>query len=181
MERAPKVTRWMQSYTFFNGIPLLKYIGFGASTEVPRPNRDAPVLHDGNQEIITLVTANASKHEHTWGTLDDVIMGGNSCSGTRVVQDDAGQSFIRFQGETSLKGGGFVSTRTRNFNPTYDLRGMEGISLKVKSKQNFIYNLIIRDNSNWNGLTWVADFEVQASDDWQTIQLPWSQFAHKNT
>ena len=59
---------------------------------------------------------------------------------------------------------------------------MEGISFRVKSKQNFIYNLIIRDNTDWNGLTWVADFEVQANDDeFQTIMLPWSSFCHKNS
>ena len=179
---APKISRWLSSYTFFNGLPILKYMGIGAGTEVPRPNRDAAKLVENNHEYIKMITASANRHHYTWGTLDDVIMGGNSCSHTGVMKDDKNESFIRFQGKTSLKGGGFVSTRTRNFTPTYDLRGMEGISLRVKSKQNFIYNLIIRDNSDWNGMTWVADFEVQAQDEeWQTIELPWSAFSHKNS
>jgi hypothetical protein len=41
---------------------------------------------------------------------------------------------------------------------------MEGISFRVNSKQNFVYNLIMRDNSSWNGLTWVADFEVKGDE-----------------
>ena len=43
---------------------------------------------------------------------------------------------------------------------------MDGISIKVKSKQNFTYNMIIRDNKNYADMIWVADVEVQAGDEW---------------
>ena len=81
--RPPKIARWIKSYTFVNGLPILKYMGIG-STEVGRPNRDASKIVVDGYEYIKMITANAARHNYTWGEMDDVMMGGNSYSNTGV-------------------------------------------------------------------------------------------------
>ena len=73
-----------------------------------------------------------------WGTIDDVIMGGNSMSTTQCLQEHGTNDFVLvFKGDLSLRNGGFCGARARNANPAYDLRAFEGIRFWSRSKQNF--------------------------------------------
>ena len=76
-----------------------------------------------------------SSFSNTWGTLDDVIMGGNSMSVISCEKDTSSNDyFIEFKGDVSLRNGGFCGARTRNANPPLDLSSFTGISIQTKSK-----------------------------------------------
>ncbi|CAN0345476.1 unnamed protein product, partial [Ectocarpus fasciculatus] len=80
-----------------------------------------------------------------WGALDDVVMGGVSESGLRVVpgagETDAGVGAAAaaavFSGEVKTSNsGGFVSIRTRNASPPLDLSAYDALRLRVKGDGN---------------------------------------------
>ena len=97
--------------------------------------------------------------------MDDVIMGGNSMSAITCEKERNSNDYHAvFKGEISLRNGGFCGTRTRNANPAMNLSGFKGISLKTRSKQNYIYQINIKDSSDWNGISWSRDFEVRKDD-----------------
>ena len=48
----------------------------------------------------------------------------------------------------------------------------------MKSDKNLIYKFGLKDNGRsdrWS-VDWMANFEVQAQDDWKTIQIPFEDF-----
>ena len=64
----------------------------------------------------------------TWGAVDDVVMGGVSASGLRLIPGAA-----LFSGQVSTENnGGFVSVRTRSFAEPVDLSSCDGIELRVQ-------------------------------------------------
>lgn len=102
-------------------------------------------------------------------------MGGNSKS-TGIILKEDDFYFVRFSGRTIIKDGGFCGIRTRNIEPALNYKGFKGVSLKVRSDQNFIYKINLRDNDKFNSVAWVADMEVQAGKDWQEIKVPFTKF-----
>lgn len=48
-------------------------------------------------------------------------------------------------------GGGFVSVRTKNFEPKLDLGAYQGLQLRLKGDDQR-YKCIIRTDSNWDGI-----------------------------
>ena len=153
-----KFSRWCSTYAYFNGNPLTNWIpGMGTKLSV------------------NALQISPETFDETWGILDDVIMGGNSKS-TGAIQSEDDFHFVRFSGYTSIKGGGFCGIRTRNIEPALNYAGSTGVSLKVRSAQNFIYKFNLRDNDKFNSIAWVADMEVQAEKEWQEITIPFSAF-----
>jgi Complex I intermediate-associated protein 30 (CIA30) len=108
--------------------------------------------------------------KNIWGAVDDVVMGGVSSSNIKLINDVA-----VFSGYVSTENsGGFVSVRTRNFNPTLNLSAYQGIELKVKGDGKR-YKLFLRTESNWDSLAYSYSFDT-LDNEWVVLQLPFNQF-----
>jgi hypothetical protein len=102
----------------------------------------------------------------TWGAVDDVVMGGVSESGMRLMA-----GYAVFSGNVSTdNSGGFASVRTRNFDPSLNLSNYRGIELRVKGDGQR-YKLFVRTEAKWDGIGYAYSFDTHA-DDWMTIQIP---------
>ena len=102
-------------------------------------------------------------------------MGGNSKS-TGTINGEDHFYFIRFSGFIVIKGGGFCGFRTKNIEPALNYEGFTGVSIKVRSDKNVIYKMNLKDNAKFDAVAWVADFEVQAKNEWQQIKIHFSAF-----
>lgn len=90
-----------------------------------------------------------------WGIVNDGVMGGVSQSKIRLADGKA-----VFSGIVSTdNNGGFASTRTRNFEPPYDLSAYEGIELKVIG-DGLRYKFILRCEDNWDGVGYSYSFDT---------------------
>ncbi|NEP13492.1 MAG: NAD(P)H-binding protein [Symploca sp. SIO2C1] len=104
-----------------------------------------------------------------WGAVDDVVMGGVSESSIRLITNAA-----LFTGNVSTaNSGGFVSVRTRNFEPTLNLSEYEGIELRVKGDGGR-YKLILRAESKWDGVSYCCSFDTE-QDRWIDVHIPFAQ------
>jgi Complex I intermediate-associated protein 30 (CIA30)/NAD(P)H-binding len=104
--------------------------------------------------------------QSTWGAVDDVVMGGVSESGIRLDTN-----YAVFSGNVSTENsGGFASVRTRNFNPSLNLSNYEGIELRVKGDGQR-YKLFVRTEDKWDGIGYAHSFDTSANE-WLTIQVP---------
>ena len=93
--------------------------------------------------------------KETWGAVDDVVMGGVSQSGIRLLDDKA-----IFSGVVSTENnGGFASVRTRNIEPPLDLSDYEGIELKVIGDGKR-YKFILRSEDKWDGVGYSHSFDT---------------------
>jgi Complex I intermediate-associated protein 30 (CIA30) len=101
-----------------------------------------------------------------WGAVDDVVMGGVSISGLKVLPDRA-----IFSGQVSTdNSGGFASIRTRNFSPPLDLSPYRGIALAVQGDGQR-YKLLLRSSEQWDGLGYAYSFDTEAQG-LTRIQIP---------
>lgn len=90
-----------------------------------------------------------------WGIVNDGVMGGVSQSKIRLADGKA-----VFSGIVSTdNNGGFASTRTRNFDPPFDLSAYEGIELKVTG-DGLRYKFILRGEDNWDGIGYSYSFDT---------------------
>lgn len=106
--------------------------------------------------------------KETWGAVDDVVMGGVSESSIRLIDKAA-----LFTGIVSTaNSGGFVSVRTRNFNPSLNLAGYEGMEIRVKGDGQR-YKFILRCESKWDGISYCYSFDTQ-KDTWVDVRIPFS-------
>jgi hypothetical protein len=106
-------------------------------------------------QLIFDFTNPTSDLKEVWGALDDVVMGGVSQSSIRLNGNGA-----VFSGTVSTaNSGGFVSIRTRNFEPPLDLSQAEGIELCVKGDGNR-YKLLLRSESGWDSLAYSYSFDT---------------------
>lgn len=104
--------------------------------------------------------------KETWGAVDDVVMGGVSESSIRLI-DNA----VLFTGTVSTaNSGGFVSVRTRNFDPPLNLAEYEGIELRVKGDGQR-YKFILRAESKWDGISYCYSFDTE-QDSWINVRIP---------
>jgi hypothetical protein len=156
--------RFLQTLTYFETIPVISWLQkmvFGSPPPPPPPQPQAGVLLDFSQP--------ASVPEQTWGTLDDVVMGGVSNS---TLQAAAGGAL--FSGNVSTaNSGGFASVRTRNFEPPLNLSGYSGIELRVRGDGQR-YKFLLRDEDSWDSLAYAHSFDTIA-DQWITVQIPFAQ------
>jgi len=110
--------------------------------------------------------------------LDDVVMGGASAS---TFDNDSRE----WSGEvTSRNSGGFVGIRSKLKVPL-DVSATQGIELKLRpdgKERRFKFSL--RDNGEFNGITWAASFSVGSTasrltnrilaDGVETVRIPYS-------
>jgi len=105
-----------------------------------------------------------------WGNLDDVVMGGVSSSNFILLEKSA-----LFAGNVSTaNSGGFVSLRTRNFEPALDLSAFTSMSLQVKGDGQR-YKFFLRDSTGWDSLAYSFAFDT-TENAWLTITIPFCQF-----
>jgi uncharacterized protein YbjT (DUF2867 family) len=106
-------------------------------------------------QLVFDFTNPTSDLKEVWGALDDVVMGGASQSSIRLDTDGA-----VFSGTVSTaNSGGFVSVRTRNFEPPLDLSQAEGVELCVKGDGDR-YKLLLRSESGWDSLAYSYSFDT---------------------
>lgn len=104
-----------------------------------------------------------------WGAIDDVVMGGVSESGLRLLARSA-----LFAGKVSTdNNGGFASIRTRNVSPPLDLSGYEGITLRVKGDGQR-YKFILRNEARWDGVAYSMSFDTP-KDEWLDVCVPFGE------
>ncbi|NJN19969.1 MAG: CIA30 family protein [Leptolyngbya sp. RL_3_1] len=110
----------------------------------------------------------SSELTEAWGAVDDVVMGGVSASSLRLDHD-----YAQFAGQVSTQNsGGFVSVRTRNFEPPYDLGEWQGLRLQVRGDGQR-YKLILRDRPAWDGAAYCGSFDTTKGQ-WQAIEIPFA-------
>jgi len=103
--------------------------------------------------------------KNIWSAVNDVVMGGVSQSGLKILSDQA-----IFTGVVSIaNNGGFASIRTQNFIPPWDLSPYEGIRLKVRGDGNR-YKFITRCEGKWDGISYCFSFDTVA-DSLTTIEI----------
>jgi Complex I intermediate-associated protein 30 (CIA30) len=105
-----------------------------------------------------------------WSAIDDVVMGGVSASGLSLLEDCA-----VFSGHVSVENsGGFVSIRTRNFDPPLDLGRYEGISLRLRGGGQR-YKIFLRPTAQWDGLGYAYSFDTDALT-FTNLRIPFRNF-----
>jgi len=170
--------RFAKTLAYFGALPFLSGLScvqqwLGSQ---PHPSVDsqaiAQQLQPQEQNIAILFDFQnpTADLRETWGTLDDVVMGGVSESSLRVVDGAA-----LFRGTVSTaNSGGFASVRTRNFEPPLDLSAYTGILLKVKGDGQR-YKFILRDRPQWDSAAYSTSFDTVA-DSWLEVRLPFTEF-----
>ncbi len=127
----------------------------------------AKTLEPGKQLLFDFTNPSEDLKE-TWGAVDDVVMGGVSESSIRLIDKAA-----LFTGLVSTaNSGGFVSVRTRNFNPSLNLADYEGMEVRVKGDGKR-YKFILRCESKWDGISYCYSFDTQ-KDTWMDVRIPFS-------
>ncbi len=125
------------------------------------PQSNEKILFDFNHPSVDV--------KNVWGAVDDVVMGGVSQSNIRL-SSGAGVFFGNVSTENS---GGFASVRTKNFDPSFNLSGYEGVEIRVKGDGKR-YKLILRTETNWDGVGYCYSFDTEA-DTWINVKLPFSE------
>lgn len=111
----------------------------------------------------------AADIRETWGAIDDVVMGGMSESGIRLVNGRA-----IFTGNVSIdNNGGFASVRTRDFSSPLDLSAYEGFRLRVIGDGKR-YKFIARCEDRWDGVGYCYSFDTIDRQE-VTIEVPFTE------
>lgn len=155
--------RFTKTLDFFGALPIVNWFQSPAQVNLQLKL---------TMENTLLFDFSTPKPEYipVWGCLDDVVMGGVSNS-SFILRDE----FALFTGVVATENrGGFVSVRTRNFQPAIDLSAYSGISLTVKGDGNR-YKFFLRDSSGWDSLAYSMSFDT-TGDQWQTVNLPFQEF-----
>ena len=107
--------------------------------------------------------------EPSWYTVNDTVMGGISSSS---VQVDPDSQKLSFSGNVSLENnGGFASTRSDWTG--YDLRGYDGILMRVRGDGN-VYRLRARTEITGAEIAYSALFKTEV-DKWQEVYIPFAE------
>lgn len=114
------------------------------------------------------VDFSTSEELNYWSRVNDSVMGGQSQSNLRVVDNIA-----YFEGELSLKNnGGFASVR--RVGPIELKGGNSPIELVIKGDGRN-YQLRLRTNQGFDGAAYVATFSSKI-DEWQTLSFTEQDF-----
>ena len=127
------------------------------------------VVREAKEPMIFDFTKPTEDIQETWGTLDDVVMGGVSESGIRL----ANQAAIFSGNVSTANSGGFASVRSRNFEPILDLSNYSGIDLRVKGDGNR-YKFILRNETKWDSICYCYSFDTVANIEF-TVRIPFNE------
>lgn len=109
-----------------------------------------------------------TKAAAAWGAVDDVVMGGVSAS--KLVQTPTGAVFTG--NVSTANSGGFVSVRTRNFEPALNLSGYDGLKLHLKGDGNR-YKFFLRNASGWDTVAYSHAFDTVVGE-WIEVMIPFA-------
>lgn len=126
-------------------------------------------LRNSGEKLLFDFTQPTQDIKEAWGALDDIVMGGVSESSLRIIPD--GALFTGFV--STANSGGFVSVRTRNFEPPLNLSEYQGIQLRVKGDGKR-YKFIIRCNEGWDSVAYCYSFDTVYNIT-TTIQIPFEK------
>lgn len=114
-----------------------------------------------------------SQPQARWSYVSDQVMGGIS-QGQLAFKTEKGESFAHMTGQVSTENnGGFIQFRTSI--PKGSTAAASGVTLKVRGNNQQYY---IHLRSSGTILPWqYYQASFQASDQWQTIEIPLSAFA----
>ncbi len=107
--------------------------------------------------------------KNVWGAVDDVVMGGVSQSNIQLTSGKA----VFFGNVSTENSGGFASVRTKNFDPSFNLSGYEGVEIRVKGDGKR-YKFILRTETNWDGIGYCYSFDTEA-DTWIDVKIPFTE------
>lgn len=126
-------------------------------------------LSASNEKILFDFNNPSIDVKNLWGAVDDVVMGGVSQSNIKLSSGTA-----LFSGNVSTENsGGFASVRTKNFDPSFNLSGYEGVEIRVKGDGNR-YKFILRTETNWDGVGYCYSFDTEA-DTWINVFVPFAE------
>ncbi|MEM9135791.1 MAG: CIA30 family protein [Cyanobacteria bacterium P01_F01_bin.42] len=155
--------RFIATLSFFGSIPIVSQVNtmiFGSTA--PQPPQ--PV----NNTLMNFVDGQGNP-SGVWGALDDVVMGGVSQSNAK-----ASAKGLLFTGYVSTdNSGGFVSIRTRNFEPPLNLSSNKGLALRLKGDGQR-YKFFIRDSTGWDTLAYAMSFDTKVGE-WMTVEIPFAE------
>jgi Complex I intermediate-associated protein 30 (CIA30) len=158
--------RLLQTLDYFGQIPVVSWLQTMFQPTVPLPPPTPQIQANG--EIRLFYFPLITDISETWGAVDDVVMGGVSDS--RLIRAPEGAWFT---GNVSTgNGGGFVSVRTRNFDPPLDLSHAQGLTLKVKGDGQR-YKFFLRSDAGWDSVAFAHSFDT-TKDAWLTVQIPFA-------
>ncbi|MBE9028644.1 CIA30 family protein [filamentous cyanobacterium LEGE 11480] len=159
--------RFVQTLDYFEAIPVVSWVQKMFQLNMPPPSPCAEVQANGDKVLFNfpLIT----DISQTWGAVDDVVMGGVSDS--KIVRSPEGAWFTG--NVSTANSGGFVSVRTRNFEPALDLSTSQGIKLKVKGDGQR-YKFFMRSDVGWDSVAFAYSFDT-VENKWITVQVPFSE------
>lgn len=111
----------------------------------------------------------------SWEGFTDQVMGGVS-EMTVLRTGDSGENYIRMSGDVSTRNnGGFIQIRlklaTQGF---FDGSSIEGLRLVVRGRGSGYYIFL---RTSRTVLLWkFFKAEIPVTEDWQTVDIPWSEF-----
>ncbi|AFZ23710.1 NmrA-like family protein [Cylindrospermum stagnale PCC 7417] len=129
----------------------------------------AKYLPQADEKLIFDFTKPSDELKNIWGALDDVVMGGVSASNFQLLENSA-----VFAGNVSTaNSGGFASVRTKNFTPSINLSGYQGVELRLKGDGQR-YKIFLRTETTWDGVGFSYSFDTVANT-WIDIRIPFSE------
>jgi hypothetical protein len=155
------LARFIQTLSYFEAVPALSWVQkiFGSAARAPQ--LQAGFIFDFRTDSALL--------SQMWGALDDVVMGGISSSTFQHGAEGA-----LFTGIVSTSNaGGFVSVRTRNFEPPLDLAQYLGLELRVKGDGKR-YKFLIRDEDAWDSVAYAYSFDTMPGV-WKNVRVPFAE------
>ena len=122
--------------------------------------------------LSSMVIDNLDDTRARWSAISDQVMGGISEVNFYELEEN-GTKFYRLEGEVSTaNNGGFIQSRV---NLNLNVNDFSGIRIKIKGNNNqYFVHLRAPRMMPWN--YYYSDF--YASDDWQIIDLPLSNFKY---
>ncbi|MEO0688352.1 MAG: CIA30 family protein, partial [Cyanobacteria bacterium J06649_11] len=126
-------------------------------------------LPQSNEELLFDFSNPSAEVKNVWGVIDDVVMGGVSQSNIQLSSGKA----VFFGNVSTDNNGGFASVRTKNFDPSFNLSGYEGVEIRVKGDGKR-YKFILRTETNWDGIGYCYSFDTEA-DAWINVKIPFAE------
>ncbi len=117
----------------------------------------------------------------SWGSLDDVVMGGvsESAMATFGEQEVAGERCSVFRGVVRTENnGGFASLRTKNMEPALNLSRFAGLRLRVVGN-GLRYKFLIRTEKGFDVVGYSLSFDTKKGSGaraWEEVVLPFAAF-----
>jgi len=112
-----------------------------------------------------------------WCFVTDKVMGGLS-EGTLEVKKEGNDYFYRMTGELSLENnGGFIQFRTKIKNHPSN-KSFKGVRLRVRGNN---HEYVVHIRTKYLLLPWqYYESAFQATDQWTTVELPFTSFKKSN-